>query len=113
MATQAFNASDLGLVVGRKSATPTTVPTLITALRDTVAKWDELVSSDRKDGGAITAAARSAAKFASSLVTDHGADAEAVKVMVAERAILKASNDEVIAAIGLAPEAKTTKAKAA
>jgi hypothetical protein len=114
-----FNASDLGLTVSRKTAVPPTLPTLVNALRDTVAQWETLAGdSDRPNGGRITALARSAAKFASALVEEHGADPDAVRDLIATRGIIGKSTDDIIAALNLGTDAKpktakTTTAKAA
>jgi hypothetical protein len=85
LSSQSFNASDLGLTVGRTTTTPTTPIGIVAALRDAVKKWDTLASADRADGGAITAASRTAARLASLLTDSHGADADAVRSAVVSR----------------------------
>jgi hypothetical protein len=95
-----FNAGDLGLTVARKTATPTSLESLVQALRDAVAGWETLASDERREnGGRITALARSAAKFASALVEDHGANPDAVRDLIATRGIIGKSNADIIATL--------------
>jgi hypothetical protein len=116
-----FNASDLGLTVNRKTATPASLDSLVQALRDAVAGWETLASDpNRENGGRITALARGAAKLASALVETHHADPDAVRDLIATRGIIGMSNADIIAALKLGTDdvdaktatAKTTAAKA-
>jgi hypothetical protein len=97
MSSQRFNASDLGLTVGRTTTLPATVGGLVSGLRDNVSNWVRLASGPRTDGGEITAAARTAARFASALTDNHGADADAVAASIRTRSILRDSDAVVIA----------------
>ena len=96
--SQQFNASDLGLTLGRTTTVPTTVSGLIAGLRDNVRNWVALASAKRDNGGEITAVARTAARYASELVDSHGADADAVAASIRTRSILELSDNGAIAA---------------
>ena len=109
--TVELSAADLGMTTTRKGNAPTTIPALVSALRDTVAEWDHLAAdTTRTNGGQIASKVRKAKSYVTALIVDHNADVDAVRDTVATRAILKLDNDAVIAAIIPAPKATTAKA---
>lgn len=113
--TANVSAADLGLVVGRrKASTPATATALVSALRDSVRAWDALLGDDdRKDGGALSAKAREATRYAKVLIESHGADADGLKTLIVGRQILEVDDAAALSALGIESKAPTTPRKRA